>query len=598
MSNPPAAILEGMTIAARHWELVLGILLILTVSGFILRFTLRRIFSDRISGEEYHSLTLGGWLLPAALMSLLWYAGSQIISQQASMIVTIVLVAGLILLIRTPKTKSNMSKPILVSLLSLAVLFVILRLAFVSKAVLPLYFDSSLHYLWTKQILGNTIQSLANYYHLGFHFLAAFVTFLTGAQINETLLVLGQIILAIMPFPVFFLIRHWTGSNAAGIFGVLVAGFGWYMPAHAMDWGKYPALTSLALLPFVLSLACLSVQNKNSLSARSYWSLNAIVLAGMFVCIFLHSRALIVFIIAALTWAITLLWQKLPKFPGLLVLGLMMAALVYEIVFIQTGGILGPLFDPYGPKGIWITSAVLLLSIFAYQTNPRLVFFCVVSIVFLIAGLFVPIGAAIPGYINLTLLDRPFVEMILYLPLSVLGGFGLARLEQILGSRKISLGTMQFASSKAIVVFFVALVVVNAWFEYDLYPSDCCDIVSHDDLEAIDWMDRNLPPDARILISSTSLNVLPTTADQGTTGGDAGTWITPLIDRAIIFMPFNTDFSQQQTLDIICQQQADYVYVGKTGWGFNDTGMAVFPDGYKTVFSVPNAKVYEVTGCG
>ena len=42
-----------------------------------------------------------------------------------------------------------------------------------------------------------------------------------------------------------------------------------------------------------------------------------------------------------------------------------------------------------------------------------------------------PFGV-VPGYFNLTLLDRPFVEMTLYLPLSLIGGLGLAGLQQYL----------------------------------------------------------------------------------------------------------------------------------------------------------------------
>jgi hypothetical protein len=180
--------------------------------------------------------------------------------------------------------------------------------------------------------------------------------------------------------------------------------------------------------------------------------------------------------------------------------------------------------------------------------------------------------------------------MILYLPLTLLGGFGFAGLEGYLQSKNI-------IWSKAVDIFLILLITVNAFFKYDIYPSDCCDIVSNDDLVAIDWMDKNLPADALILTSSTDLNVLPTKEFQGSAGGDAGTWINPLIRRVTLTMSFVTDFSQRKTLDRLCQSQVDYVYVGKTGWPFNDAGMSTQPDSYKLIFDLPNAKVYEVTGC-
>jgi hypothetical protein len=276
---------------------------------------------------------------------------------------------------------------------------------------------------------------------------------------------------------------------------------------------------------------------------------------------------------------------------------LCLLALAGEIIYIQSRGILGPLFDAYGSKGMLISASVLLLSVFACKEYPGLVFFCIVSITLLLASLFVPLGSLVPGYANTTLLDRPYVQMLLYLPLTLLAGFGLAGLEQVLKGEVITPGKYRLAAGKVIGGLFILLVIIRALFQYDLYPSDCCVIMSRDDLAAIQWLDGNLPADARILTASTNLNVLPTGRYQGSAGGDAGTWITPLTGRPVVFLPFNTDFSQQQTIGSLCQQKVDYVYVGKTGWYFNDAGVSAQPENYKLILDLPKARVYEVTGC-
>jgi hypothetical protein len=591
VSNPLTILKDGLTGISIHWQILLAILLMLIASQILLYFALKRIFGDRLAAEEFYSLSLAGWLLPASLLSLLWYTGKMLLSPGIDIpFAILILLACLVLFVRQSKGTVRTSQVTAATLLLLTALFIVLRFAFISRALMPLYFDSAQHYLFARDILSSTTWSLANYYHLGFHFLTAFFASLTHAKIYDVMLALGQVFLATMPFSMFFLVRHWTGSNGAGIFALLIAAFGWYMPAHAMDWGKYPALSSLALIPFVLGLAPLSIQSRNSLSDRSYWSLNAILFAGLIVSVFLHSRALIVFAILTVTWVLATLWQRMPGLPKLIILILAILILFGEILFIRVKGILGPLFDPYSPKGLFITSIVFILTIFAYRRYPALIFSCIVSTIFLLASLFVPLADLIPAYVNTTLLDRPFVEMILYVPLTLLGGFGLAGLEGYLESKNIHW-------SRAVSILFIALVVVNASFKYDIYPSDCCDIVSSDDLIAIDWMDKNLPTDARILTSSTDLNVLPTKEFQGSAGGDAGTWINPLIRRVTLTMSFVTDFSQRQTLDTLCQSQVDYVYVGKTGWPFNDAGMSSQPDAYNLIFELPNAKVYEVTGC-
>jgi hypothetical protein len=481
------------------------------------------------------------------------------------------------------------------------VLFIIFRLAFVAKALLPMYFDSAQHYLFAKNILFNLTHAdssspLPNYYHLGFHFLTAFLTFVTGVQINDSMLVVGQIILAILPFSAFFIVRHWTRSNSAAIFALLLGAFGWYMPAHAMDWGKYPALASLGLTPFVLSIAYLSFQYRQVLSTYKYWGLYLIVFTGALITIFLHSRALIIFAIAGFTAAVVLLWQRLPGVPRLLVVGATILGLIYEINFIQATGVLTLVFDPYGPKGWLVTGAILLLSIFAYPRYSALVFSCMIWIALLLLSLFIPLGNLIPGYANTTLLDRPFVEMVLYFPLTLLGGFGLAALQQTVQEKKMA-GDNTSVLPNTIALFFIMLVTVHALFKYDLYPADCCDIASTDDLAAIQWMDKNLPEEAQILIASTALNVLPTDAYQGSAGGDAGTWINPLIDRPTTYMPYNTDFSQPQTLDTLCRLQVDYIYVGKTGSGFDEAGMDAQHNAYTVLFALPNARIYKITGC-
>ena len=71
------------------------------------------------------------------------------------------------------------------------------------------------------------------------------------------------------------------------------------MPAHAADWGKYPALASLALIPFVLSLAYLAIENRNILSKEKYLGLLALLLAGIIISVLLHSRSLVVYILLA-----------------------------------------------------------------------------------------------------------------------------------------------------------------------------------------------------------------------------------------------------------------------------------------------------------
>jgi hypothetical protein len=144
---------------------------------------------------------------------------------------------------------------------------------------------------------------------------------------------------------------------------------------------------------------------------------------------------------------------------------------------------------------------------------------------------------------------------------------------------------------------FLILLLVNAFAHYNLYQANCCSIVGRDDLVAIDWMDKNLPARARILISSTELRVLASDSPQGSAGTDAGIWITPLTGRRTIPMPYQSDFGQQAVFDTLCQRRAEYIYVGERGAIFNNGLLSAHPDRYRLLLSMPKTKIYQVVGC-
>jgi hypothetical protein len=599
-------LLDSFSVLMEHWQLIAGILFIIFPGQILIWFILKIIFGDRLTSDEYYSISIAGWMLPIFLAAVFWLLLRFFETQALSTLVVFSLIAllAIILFLRIRKGLLQDSKPFLLILFVLFGLFIFLRLAFVSKAAIPLYFDSAHHYLIIKNLLGNPAFNAAAlftwpptaYYHIGFHIVAAFIVSALHADIISIMLILGQMILAVIPLSVFILIRHETQSSRAGIFAVLLAAFGWYMPAHAVDWGKYPALTSLALTTFAVSLAYLSIQYRKTLSPGKYLCLNVILLLAIAISGLTHSRSLVIFGIVLLAWIIATLWQKLPKLPQLIFFSAVILGIIVEMIFIRAKDVFGPLFDPYINKGLLITGIVLFLSVFAQWAFPRPAFSLILVIFLLFGSLFIPVQG-IPGYIDLTLLDRPFIEMILFLPLSLLGGLGLTGLERILQTTQAQLGNITFLWGKYIGVFFVAVLLINALFKYEVYPSGCCSIVGRDDLVALDWMDKNLPADARILTSSSELRVLATDSFQGSAGADAGTWINPLTSRATLPLPYFSDFSQQTTLATLCNMQVNYIYVGEAGLTFDDTKIAPHPDWYKALLSMPKVKVYEVIGC-
>jgi hypothetical protein len=476
---------------------------------------------------------------------------------------------------------------------------VILRLAFITRTFVPPYFDSVEHFRIVKELVNalesstliKTIPTLIpSYYHLGFHFLAAFLTFGLHANPMDVILVLGQVILAAIPIPIFFVLQHKTHSDVAAFLGTFLAGFGWYMPGFAINWGKYPALAGLLALEIVSSMAYFISQNKLYRNRIGWIS---VLLLGIIVATLFHSRTLVVIFFSFASWFVASKIQILPKSFQYVSLGMLLSGLIVAGILIQREPLLALALEPYLNDGLWITLIVVILSPFALIKFPRGFYFSLLFMLCVFIALFISIGNLLPGFENQTLLDRPFVEMVLYLPLSILGGLGLAGLMQSV--RGIQIFPERARMYAAILV--VGLTGLIALGRYNFYPSDCCNFVGYDDTVALDWLDKNLPSDTRILIPSTSMNVLPSGPSGSPTGTDAGIWIPALTGRNVTYAPFDIDFRSTGTLEGLCQMQINYIYVGGTTQRFNAAQLQSKADWYKGVLFLPNAQLYQLIGC-
>ena len=480
---------------------------------------------------------------------------------------------------------------------------VILRLAFVTETLVPPYFDSVEHFRLVNELvtalessaLLETIPTLTpGYYHLGFHFLAALLTLGLHADPINVILVLGQVILAAIPIPIFFLIRSKTQSNTAAYFGAILAGFGWYMPGFAVNWGKYPALAGLLVLELVLSLAYLIPRNK---PGRNQTVSIVLLILWIIISTLFHSRTLIVIVISIASWIAAGKMQSLSKHIQYLLLGILLAAILVLGLLIQKEPLLALTLEPYLDNGMGITLTVLALSPFALIKFPRGVYFCILFIFWIFAALFISVSDWLPGFGNQTLLDRPFVEMLLYLPLSILGGLGAAGFLQFLNTIKAIPEQIRTSIRALSIILLIGTFSISSMMNYDFYPSDCCNFVRYDDTIAFDWLDRNTPPDARVLIASTQMHVLPSGPSEANVGTDAGIWIPALTDRITTFAPFGIDFRSPGTLEGLCKEQINYIYVGGTDQKFNAAQLQEKPDWYEGILFLPNAQVYQITGC-
>lgn len=480
---------------------------------------------------------------------------------------------------------------------------IIVRLAYLKDIFVPPYFDSVEHLRIIKELVegfstSTFLELLPNltpdYYHLGFHFIASLLTFGLRADPINVILVFGQIILAAMPIPIFFLIWHKTQSGTAAFFALLLAGFGWYMPGFAINWGKYPALTGLLAFEIVLSIAYALSKRK---TGQNQSVLIIFLIFGVLASTLIHTRTLVILFISFASWFFAGRIHTLPQSYQYSMLRIQLLGILILGILIQKDPLLKLALEPYLDNGILIALIALILSPFALSKFPRGVYFNALFVLSIFACLFIPFNGSVLKLTNQTLLDRPFVEMILYLPLSLLGGLGLAGFLESLKNTKI-LSKQNRLYTKALTTFlFIGFIGFFSIKNYNFYPVEYCNFLKYDDTVILDWMDKNLPSDARILVASDKLNVVPSSISADLVGSDAGIWVHLLTDKKTILMPYELDFLSTETIEELCQNQIGYIYVGSTSQSFNTQQLRKEVGWYKEILFLPNAQLYQLKSC-
>ncbi|MBI5297732.1 MAG: hypothetical protein HY869_19820 [Chloroflexi bacterium] len=520
--------------------LVLACLVLVAWGGLLVFAYLKKAAAERFTDVELAALALSGWPLPALLLSLsilllrlilpaVWVNGLVL----GMMLVT----GGMALRGVWGRFKSVIVLPLLFFLF-----FLLLRIGYVAAAVLPAYFDSPEHYRIIQALLDvRPAWPTDSYYHLGYHILTAGFVAFTGADIARVMLVFGQVIVAAMPLPMYVFVRRVTGSERAAFLAVVFAGIGWFVPAHAVNWGKYPALLGMLVFQFTLGLALLDLR-KAALAAAVF-------------AVSIHTRMAVLPAVCLAAW----LLMTRPKLGWILSLGILgVLGWRYQD--------LGALWGAYGNGALLLAALLAGLSI---RTRPRLVAGSVFAILIGLALTVLP-----PAF---PILDRPLTEMLLSLPLAFLGGLGAARLP------------------KWSVALLAVVLLAHALTMYSFAPSDCCQLAGRDDMAAMQWIEKNTPEDAIILIARADYSLGGATLYG--MGTDAGMWITPLTGHVTPALPYATDFSQFDSYRRLCWGEVSYVYVGNRDVSFNLTGLQSNPAWYRSTFSLPTVTIIQVLGC-
>lgn len=582
--------LDGLSALTGYAWAVFVVLLIILWGSFIAHRFLFRIFGNSLTEADLLTFGAAGWVVPVLLLSLFAFGTSLLINELIGGIfaLAIILILSFVLVPR----KIVVSQ--IFFLLAFVFASLILRFAFLEGLVLPSYFDSAEHYrliqLLTESYHTGTLSTepLTRFYHLGFHSIVAFISHFLHVRILDLVLVFGQVVLAILPIPFFFIVKRETDSTFAALLACLLAGFGFHMPSHLMNWGKYPALFGLVSMMPVFGLAYMAYRSDLFKERKSIF---IVLSVAIFVSMLLHSRTLVIYGFMFIAVFITFGWMHLKDILQKIIFATLFILIIIEIYAVYGNPTLQTLFDVYLKNDLWMLILVLFLTIFAAIRHIQWTFFLFTWIALCVLSLFIPIF--LPTLGTQTLLDRPFVQMFAFIPLSMLGGLGLAGLIQTTQRLLPDLKLLQ----RFIPIFIFWFVLLNTVLHYNFYPSNCCRFATRDDLAAFTWIENHVPEEASILIASSGLSVTSFESTTIPVGVDAGIWIPPLLARSIRFSKPAIQFDLSDTHADLCAGGIDYIYVGSMPQSFNASQLDGLPVWYARSFILPSAKIYQVMGC-
>ncbi len=441
------------------------------------------------------------------------------------------------------------------------------RLIMVRDLVAPAWVDSVHHGLITRLIMerGGYPESYLPYleaegyaYHPGFHSLLATFLWLSKLDMRIGMLLLGQVLNACSVFAVYLFAKTLTGERLAGLVAALITAFFTPMPAYYASWGRFTQLGGILLLPVAFAL----IKSLPALQFhRNYpWNrffLAAVACAGLFlmhyrVAVFFACLLVADFIIRALgdvyqkliTPSLLRLHEYIPfrssePLKVVTVAGasiLLLLPWLDSMVSAQFGNnawIQTPISEPFfsgfawafltsaqGTTSLYLAGAGLLLSLWRKPSLGMMLSLWVGLLMFLA-------NLDALGWMH-SFINNLSVEISLFMPIAVLGGYAIAGGIDWLANRMPNNWRKVYFASLAIAA------VGLCWYAArQLIPilNPITFLTRQADIPALDWIQENIPQDETILIN-------PFPWGYGLFAGyDGGYWITPISGQRTIPPP-------------------------------------------------------------
>ena len=419
---------------------------------------------------------------------------------------------------------------------------------------LPAWVDSQHHYLIVRAIIenGGLPDTLAPYlempfyYHYGFHAVAAFYAAVSGLEIGQAMIALGQVLNALIGLSVYAFGKALWKDWRPAAFAALLVSIVTRMPAYYLSWGRYTLTIGMVFLPLAMGLALRMVRKPQR---KADIAMLALLTAGTLLSHYFAALLLAIFLITLACVHFTPRLRKmLTALRGLAsiitgaVIGLLLA-LPWLLRVAHYSSVSTGIESNFSSIANGSTSATYIWKLLGPTSNYALLIPALIGLTlalvkgkqtaFSIWSLVVAV-LALPWSFNFRPFRPDHFVIILFLPVTLWTGCLFWRIGRWLTKQ----------TRRRWVCAVLILVVLVGWTVWDftesaniLNPGTV--MVTEADLDALEWVKANTPDDARFYIN--------TAYWQSNTyrGVDGGGWLLPYTGRwalvPTVFYGFSPD---------------------------------------------------------
>ncbi len=415
--------------------------------------------------------------------------------------------------------------------------------------VFPAWVDSVHHVFITQKIIdyGGLPETLAPeldvplFYHYGFHLIAALFSWISRLEPVQAVLWFGQVINALVVLGIYRLSKALWRKTLPALLAALLVGFAFQMPAYYLTWGRYTLLTGLLVMLPAMAVAFELVMDGFS---RERAARLVVLTAGLAL---VHYLALFYFGLFLLSLVIerVVAWYRHPDgecrkqiFRSL-----------WPMATAATGGILIALawllrmlnaqssqvgVQVVLPKAENLNSYQYILYLLGPTHNYFLMGGALLGLILiwwqkrsrgLALWASVMLILSFPWGLRFGPFRPDHMAIVLFIPASLLLSYGWVSASQSLQSH-----VNKYAGWAVLIAGAVGMLAWGTWQTRQVINAVTV-LADRADWNAVEWIDDNLPMDARFLTNTTIWQY------QMYRGVDGGYWILPKTRRFAIALP-------------------------------------------------------------